>query len=423
MDLATTLKSETVQTAVREIGINPNYWYPLGWSDQLKRGQAIQVIVWQQPLALYRDEAGGLHALDDRCPHRGVELHRGKVSGEHLACAYHGWRFDGDTGECVSIPYLPPEQKRPCVSVRSYPVQEKHGLMWVFPGEPHLALERSLPQVDEFDQDGWFMVPITAEFKAHFSVCNENAMDVFHGFLHQELQGWFDPLLLDLKATDSAISAKYQVSYKGVLAKFLGLAERADEVTTLPISINYRYPHYASSLEGISSVYLMRLPIGPDESRSFALFFFRLRLPRWLVKLAYPALSRIVRRFMLQPFLAQDVEMMESEQRQYRRRPERYVEINPAIIALQRVMVRQYEQFIASSTERSMARQWGSPASESKPFPSGDRAIEVRPSAGRDQAVAGVESDAKAEVSASRERGSVACGPHQARTVTVSSEE
>ena len=39
------------------------------------------------------------------------------------------------------------------------------------------------------------MVPITAHFKAHFSICNENTMDVFHGFLHQELQGWFDPIL------------------------------------------------------------------------------------------------------------------------------------------------------------------------------------------------------------------------------------
>jgi len=355
-DLATTLRSETVQAAVREIGINPNYWYPLGWSHQLRPGQTMQIIVWQRPLAVYRDEDGQLHAVEDRCPHRGVELHRGTVVGENLACAYHGWEFSGKTGDCVNIPYLPPEQKRPCVSIRSYPVQERYGLMWVFPGQPELAAERSLPEVPEFDQDGWFMVPITARFQAHFSVCNENAMDVFHGFLHDDLQGWFDPVLLDLKTTDSAVRAKYRVSYKGILAKFLGLAERADDVTTLPISINYRYPHYASSLEGVSSVYLMRLPVDLDESRSFALFFFRLRLPKWLIKATYPVLSRAIRRFMLRPFLAQDIEMMESEQRQYNRRPERCVEINPAIIALQRVMVRQYEKFSGLSPDRQHNR-------------------------------------------------------------------
>ncbi|NET52193.1 MAG: aromatic ring-hydroxylating dioxygenase subunit alpha, partial [Merismopedia sp. SIO2A8] len=356
MELATTLKSETVQNSIREVGINPNYWYPLGWSDNLKPGQVISATVWQQAIAIYRDEDGQIHALENRCPHRGVELHRGKVQGVNLACAYHGWEFDGTTGACVSIPYLDGHQKRPpCAVTRSYPVQEKYGLMWVFPGDSALADTQSVPSVPEFGADSdWFMVPITAHFKAHFSVCNENAMDVFHGFLHQELQGWFDPVLLDLSTTDHSVRAKYQVSYKGILAKFLGLSQRADEVTTLPITINYRYPHYASSLEGVSSVYLMRLPVGPQESRSFALFFFKLGLPKWLVQPLRPLLNWVVPRLMLQPFLNQDIEMMESEQRQYTSNPaQRYVEINPAIIALQRVIIRQYENFVQQSSQSS----------------------------------------------------------------------
>ncbi|NEQ96102.1 MAG: aromatic ring-hydroxylating dioxygenase subunit alpha [Cyanothece sp. SIO2G6] len=355
MELATTLKSETVQNVVREVGINPNYWYPLGWSSQLKPGQATAVTVWQQAIAIYRGHEGQVYALENRCPHRGVELHRGKVQGEHLACAYHGWEFDGTSGKCLNIPYLGDQQKLPpCAIARSYPIQEKYGLIWIFPGDPTLATTQPLPDVPEFDQDGWFMVPITAHFKAHFSVCNENAMDVFHGFLHQELQGWFDPVLLDLSTTEQSIRAKYQVSYKGILAKFLGLSQRADEVTTLPITINYRYPHYASSLEGVSSVYLMRLPVGLQESRSFALFFFRLGLPRWAVRLLNPLLKVVVPRLMLQPFLNQDIEMMESEQRQYSSNPsQRYTEINPAIIALQRVIVRQYEIFVQQSNQSS----------------------------------------------------------------------
>lgn len=347
MELATTLKSQTVPTVIREVGINPNYWYPLGWSDQLKPGQIKPAVVWRQALVVYRDESGAVHVLDDRCPHRGVELHRGKVQGTAIACAYHGWTFDGSDGHCTGIPYLAADQKLPCASVRSYPVQEKYGLIWVFPGDAALADERMLPTVSEYGKDEWLMVPITAEFAAHFSICNENAMDVFHGFLHQELQGWFDPTLLELKATDASVFAKYNVSYKGRLAKFLGLCERADEVTTLPISIHYQYPHYASSLEGVSSVYLMRLPVGLTESRSFALFFFKLNLPKWLIRTLRPTLSTVIQRFMLRKFLDQDIEMMESEQRQYSSDPKRkFVEINPAIIALQRVIVRQYEQYM-----------------------------------------------------------------------------
>jgi renierapurpurin 18,18'-hydroxylase len=39
MELATTLTSQTVQNAVREAGINPNYWYPVDWASQLKAGE------------------------------------------------------------------------------------------------------------------------------------------------------------------------------------------------------------------------------------------------------------------------------------------------------------------------------------------------------------------------------------------------
>jgi len=53
----------------------------------------------------------------------------------------------------------------------------------------------------------------------------------------------------------------------------------------------------------------------------------------------------IIRHFLFMPFLEQDVEMMESEQHSYQINPERrYVEVNPAIIALQRLIVRQFVQ-------------------------------------------------------------------------------
>ncbi len=55
------------------------------------------------------------------------------------------------------------------------------------------------------------------------------------------------------------------------------------------------------------------------------------------------------------PFLEQDVGMMESEQCTYQKDPKRrYVEVNPAIIALQRVIVRQYEQFMQQSIQSQL---------------------------------------------------------------------
>lgn len=345
MELATTLTGHTVRADIRQIGINPNHWYAVGWARDVKQGQVIPVQIWQQEIAIYRDTSGQLHALCDRCPHRGVELHRGKVNGNHLICRYHGWEFNGQ-GDCVQIPYWPPQQKLPCVQVRPYPVQEQYGLIWVFPGDPSLANDRQLPEIPEFSEPGWLMVPVSVHFQAHFTICNENTMDVFHGILHQGLQGWFNPVLISLQETETSVWAEYQVSYQGRLASWLGLSDRPHQTTTRSIRIEYRYPHYRTHIPGISALYLMRLPIGLTASRSYALFFFKVRLPAFLRRWLQPGLQWLLKRFVLLRFVNQDKEMVESEQRTHLAHPggQRYVEVNPAIIALQRLMMRQYKQ-------------------------------------------------------------------------------
>lgn len=345
MELATTLKSQGFQNRIREVGINPNYWYPVSWADHVKVARIIPVVVWQQPIALYRDIQEQLHALEDACPHKGVALHKGEVRGYHILCPYHGWEFNG-AGECVKIPYFPTEQKLPPVKARSYPVRERYGLVWIFPGNSELAEATPLPEVPEYSDPDWLAVPIPAHFQAHFSICNENTMDVFHGFLHRGLQGWFDPILTHLNTGDGFVHADYQVSYRGVMTKWLGISDRGNKTTTRTVSVKYNYPHYHSSLEGVSSLYLMRLPVGATETKSFSYMFLKLPLPRWVLKSIKPQLTHFIWKFLFKKFLDQDVEMVESEQQTYLANPDRqYTEVNPAIIALQRVIIKQYELF------------------------------------------------------------------------------
>lgn len=354
MKLATTLSAQTVRNSVREAGINPNYWYAVAWSHELESESVKAVMVWNQKIALFRNIHGKVQALEDACPHRGVALHKGKVTGCHLVCPYHGWEFN-DQGKCVNIPYLPEGQKLPPQGARVFPVQEKYGIIWLFPGDAELADNAPMLEIPEFNQPGLLMIPITGHFQSHFSICNENTMDVFHGFLHEELQGWFDPVLINLEEKEDSVRAEYNVSYKGRMAKFLGLAEDAKQVTTLPITIEYVYPHYATTLQGVSSLYLMRLPVSPQESRSFALFFFRVRLPQWVIGAIQKALVPVLRRFFLERFLAQDKEMMESEQQNYNANPLRhYAEINPAIIAIQRMTLRQFERYVSNTESLEM---------------------------------------------------------------------
>src|SRR5581483_9610038 len=56
-----------------------------------------------QHVLLYRGESGKLFALNDRCPHRGALLSRGRLEGDAVRCMYHGIKFDG-SGKCIQIP-------------------------------------------------------------------------------------------------------------------------------------------------------------------------------------------------------------------------------------------------------------------------------------------------------------------------------
>jgi nitrite reductase/ring-hydroxylating ferredoxin subunit len=64
---------------------------------------------------------GQAHAVANTCPHEGNPLVEGEVLGPTLTCAYHGWRFDLETGACL----LGDEP------ARSYPVEERGGAVWV----------------------------------------------------------------------------------------------------------------------------------------------------------------------------------------------------------------------------------------------------------------------------------------------------
>jgi renierapurpurin 18,18'-hydroxylase len=339
------LSGQTVQNRVRAIGINPNHWYAVAWTKDVKPNQILPCQLWHQEIALYRDSQNQIQAVEDICPHKGVSLHKGEINGDRIVCGYHGWEFNPQ-GECVHIPYFPTGQKLPRACARSYPVREQYGIIFIFPGEPHLAATTPLIDIPQFAAPDWFMVPIGAQFQAHFTICNENTMDVFHGHLHKNIQGWFDPVLIKLEDNDHQVSADYQVSYRSPLTKILGLSDD-HSTTTRTISVTYQYPNYINSLQGTAYIYLMRSPVAHNQSKSFALFFLRLRIPRWLLDPLRPWLDPILRELLFMRFLRQDIGMIESEYEHYLKDPDRrYVEVNPAIIAVQRFMVKQYDHWL-----------------------------------------------------------------------------
>jgi phenylpropionate dioxygenase-like ring-hydroxylating dioxygenase large terminal subunit len=138
----------------------PNYWYPVIPSRDVG-SRPVGIRVLDQPIVLVRD-TGAVHALHDRCPHRGIPLSLGRrwewmpgggrreFAGT-LSCAYHGWTYDLETGRLVAALTDGPDSaivERGCIGVRTYPVEERQGLIWVWVGD-----REPVPLEEDVDPD------------------------------------------------------------------------------------------------------------------------------------------------------------------------------------------------------------------------------------------------------------------------------
>jgi len=56
----------------------------------------------------------------------------GRIKGDNVECGYHGLTFDC-SGTCVRVPGA--DRIPPSARVRSYPVESRYGLLWVWMGD------------------------------------------------------------------------------------------------------------------------------------------------------------------------------------------------------------------------------------------------------------------------------------------------
>lgn len=129
-----------------------NCWYVAAWSHELGAGQPIPRRIIDEALVLYRDAAGKVVVLQDRCCHRHAPLSRGQMQGEALRCMYHGLLFSPQ-GECIEIPgqaVIPPQAR-----VRAYPAVERHSWIWVWMGDAAKADPQLIPPSVGLDDPAW----------------------------------------------------------------------------------------------------------------------------------------------------------------------------------------------------------------------------------------------------------------------------
>jgi phenylpropionate dioxygenase-like ring-hydroxylating dioxygenase large terminal subunit len=340
-------------TDIRQLGINPNHWYVVASSHEV-RDEPVGVVLWQQAIALYRDGQGQVHALEDRCPHRFVKLSQGCVVGDELECAYHGWRFSGQ-GQCTQVPYLAENQKLPSCRVRRFPVREQDGFIWLFPGDADHAEEVEPLGLPEWDHLNFIGSVAVIDAQAHFSYLIENLMDMYHGHLHQNWQAWTGAVLQDLEATEDRVDAHYEAQNYYRIDKIWSISQlfvpQLRRLHPDPLDVSYVYPHWRSRLGQDFKIYCLFCPVSPTHTRAYLVHFTSLE--------AFPRLHKLpvaFRRFLktkltntakglLEGLVRQDVNMIEDEQIAYQNDPScRPFELNRTLVSVQRLIRTQAER-------------------------------------------------------------------------------
>ncbi len=160
---------------------------------------------------MYRKENGAIAALTDRCPHRFVPLHFGKRKGDVIECGYHGLCFKDD-GECTFNPHgdgAIPKAAR----VRSYKVVERHGIAWIWMGDPELADEARISDFSQFgDSERYACVFGYLHVAANYQLIADNLLDLTHGqYVHPLFTNPAGPATMEPSplADDGVVWAKF----------------------------------------------------------------------------------------------------------------------------------------------------------------------------------------------------------------------
>ena len=165
-----------------------NTWYMMGWANELSAsGALVHRKVAGEPILAYRLTNGDVAAIQDRCAHRFVPLHKGRQVGDTIECGYHGLCFGAD-GQCVKNPVdgapIPKAAK-----VRVFPLVERYSALWVWLGKPELADPDAIPDFSFLVDPKRSVVAGCTVTQASADLAIDNLSDLTHvQYVHREFQ-------------------------------------------------------------------------------------------------------------------------------------------------------------------------------------------------------------------------------------------
>ena len=252
-----------------------NYWYPILRSQDLGSEEPVGITRVGEKLAVWRDSSGQPRVFADRCAHRAAPLSMGRLRGnDRIECRYHGLRYDG-SGQCRLVPTEHEGEDGPMsreLRVRTYPVEEKGGVIWSYIGDPDKVSPPPLeiePELTDPDYEGAIE---TYVWEANWLLTWDNGVDPAHvPFLHAG-----SPLLPPDVAVVDEIKAERTEA--GILVSRVGVSDDERWAGQTFDAVEFVLPClgrlYVPLPDGGSPVRILQYMLPIDEGSTMVIVYF-----------------------------------------------------------------------------------------------------------------------------------------------------
>lgn len=164
-----------------------DFWYIGAWASEVTR-KPMRRVIMNEPIVFYRCEDGSVVALEDRCSHRNYPLSKGELKGNVIQCGYHGLSFASD-GQCI---YAPGQDRPPSAAkLRSYPLAESGGVIWIYMGDATDAAGKLVPNLEWLTDPDWTSwIDGYIYLRCNHRLLTENLLDISHlAYVHKSSMG------------------------------------------------------------------------------------------------------------------------------------------------------------------------------------------------------------------------------------------